>query len=784
MESATTPATTPTADVASKGTAEPMKSTTSSTSAAAAKQTGKTPAPQLNKTRSQASKPPVKPKPNQQPNRATQEPQPKRKRQLSSSSDSSSSSSSENDLPLKKGRASGTILKELLKQGSKILLLAASKVDQLAPAVTVSHSQEMKEQLERLEQMMKCFHEQTSKMQKANEEKIDKITLKMELFNARLSQMEKGYKEKAKSADNEENDKWKQVQEDIKQMREEFSLLNASQLSSDIRNFHERFNEFISRASDIDARRTPSPMEPSPELSRIRRQMEETEKELQAVRRETLDVNHSIERAWRKDRGMAAVDDLKEKRQRLQSKESRLQQEMRDLQGRLEREIGGRPREEDSSSARGRSYTQEMRKDRGSSRERHHWKRREDRRESRQHRRTPTPCDRKEQKKPEIAVRGLRLHAIQDKEYTSKLIAGSERLTSNEETLRTKTHNITSLVPRKQEGNPRSNARRNRLSGQGVRTKRNCAGLEKGKAGEESTDESFTHINKDEHAGQAQVINPVTQELEAVHIMLDTGADRSFISNDLADRLHLQNVSSQRLTISTFGSHTPMVKTCGVTVLKLWDAQGVPHSFTVTKIDTVTGSLQRSSLSLEDKRFLCDHDLRLSIHPTTSDIRPQILLGCADLFSLLNNGLAPQYVLPSGLQLIPSRLGYLVAGRGVRITLNAVTMPPTPELSSTFISDGVQLALWRRERKPSLVFMESATTPATTPTADVASKGTAEPMKSTTSSTSAAAAKQTGKTPAPQLNKTRSQASKPPVKPKPNQQPNRATQEPQPKRKR
>ncbi|KAK6032383.1 zinc knuckle [Ostertagia ostertagi] len=82
----------------------------------------------------------------------------------------------------------------------------------------------------------------------------------------------------------------------------------------------------------------------------------------------------------------------------------------------------------------------------------------------------------------------------------------------------------------------------------------------------------------------------------------------------------------------------------------------------------LAGQAQRSSLSLEDKRFLCDKDLQLSISATSTSISPQILLGCADMFTLLSNGLAPLYVLPSGLQLIPSRLGYLVAGRNHSFT--------------------------------------------------------------------------------------------------------------------
>ncbi|XGW13492.1 hypothetical protein V3C99_000091 [Haemonchus contortus] len=73
---------------------------------------------------------------------ATAKPTSTSKGKRDTSSSSSSSSSDEQGLPPKKGRASGTMLKEFLQQGSRILRLAASKVDQLAPAVTVASSEE------------------------------------------------------------------------------------------------------------------------------------------------------------------------------------------------------------------------------------------------------------------------------------------------------------------------------------------------------------------------------------------------------------------------------------------------------------------------------------------------------------------------------------------------------------------------------------------------------------------------------------------------------------------
>ncbi|VDL81122.1 unnamed protein product [Nippostrongylus brasiliensis] len=117
--------------------------------------------------------------------------------------------------------------------------------------------------------------------------------------------------------------------------------------------------------------------------------------------------------------------------------------------------------------------------------------------------------------------------------------------------------------------------------------------------------------------------------------MLDSGADRSFVSIDLAHRLRLPEKESTVLKINTFGSATPVTKNCSTTEIKLWDREGIPHSYSVTTVDVLTEPISRSTLSPEDKRFLYENDIVLSISPTTSKIRADLLLGCADLFILL-----------------------------------------------------------------------------------------------------------------------------------------------------
>lgn len=106
--------------------------------------------------------------------------------------------------------------------------------------------------------MMKSYHEQNVKMHKANEDKIDKIGLKVDLLTARFTQMENEFKERCKAVDREESDErhtdqWQQFYNEFKQLHEEVSTLNHSQLSFDVKGLNPRFNEISSRFVDTDA---------------------------------------------------------------------------------------------------------------------------------------------------------------------------------------------------------------------------------------------------------------------------------------------------------------------------------------------------------------------------------------------------------------------------------------------------------------------------------------------------------------------------------------------------
>ncbi|KAK5967135.1 hypothetical protein GCK32_021621 [Trichostrongylus colubriformis] len=163
--------------------------------------------------------------------------------------------------------------------------------------------------------------------------------------------------------------------------------------------------------------------------------------------------------------------------------------------------------------------------------------------------------------------------------------------------------------------------------------------------------------------GTAKVHDKRTKMLKEVEILLDTGADRSFILNQLADELKLPRTNTVELSVYTFGNKTPRHQKCEITELQIWDAQGDSHTLSLHKTDVISAKAKQILLTPEDVEYLHREEIALAQN-TRTPVNPQILLGCDQLWPLLHT-MNPQHTLPSGLFVIPSKLGYLLSGRQV-----------------------------------------------------------------------------------------------------------------------
>ncbi|KAL6724038.1 hypothetical protein Aduo_018972 [Ancylostoma duodenale] len=162
--------------------------------------------------------------------------------------------------------------------------------------------------------------------------------------------------------------------------------------------------------------------------------------------------------------------------------------------------------------------------------------------------------------------------------------------------------------------------------------------------------------------GIARVRDDLQDTWTEVEILFDTGADQSFICQSLANELGLTCNSEHNFLMYTFGSDEPKPTQCGLLQLDLWDHQGKRYPVHLCTTAVLTGQEQTVHLSEDDRVFVAQHNLRLSKPTNSHASKPQILLGCDQMWDLLDVAL-PRYTLSSGLQLIPSKLGYLLTGK-------------------------------------------------------------------------------------------------------------------------
>ncbi|KAK6760698.1 hypothetical protein RB195_021961 [Necator americanus] len=194
----------------------------------------------------------------------------------------------------------------------------------------------------------------------------------------------------------------------------------------------------------------------------------------------------------------------------------------------------------------------------------------------------------------------------------------------------------------------------------------------------------------------AKVRNKKSGNLQDIEILLDTGADRSFIHGQLADDLELSITNKVDLSVYTFGDKSPKRQKYDVTPLQIWDALGDSHTFHLCKTDVITEKAKQVQLTSEDVEYLQKKNIKLSKKEHTS-VNPQVLLGCDQLWPLLSTT-NPQHILPSGLMVIPSKLGYLLSGRQERSSEKKYSLRKSGNFHSARISalDAEEVEEWDR----------------------------------------------------------------------------------------
>ncbi|KAK6764386.1 hypothetical protein RB195_024638 [Necator americanus] len=131
--------------------------------------------------------------------------------------------------------------------------------------------------------------------------------------------------------------------------------------------------------------------------------------------------------------------------------------------------------------------------------------------------------------------------------------------------------------------------------------------------------------------GTMKALYQRTQELITLRILLDTGADRSFIDTKLAKELELPSQGSVIMKLQTFGAQTTKEIQCTKTFQNVWDSEGKQYKLRVYTHDNLTKGFPQGKLGREDPQFIHQQQIKLNSPYEASIKPPEILIGCDQL---------------------------------------------------------------------------------------------------------------------------------------------------------
>ena len=146
-------------------------------------------------------------------------------------------------------------------------------------------------------------------------------------------------------------------------------------------------------------------------------------------------------------------------------------------------------------------------------------------------------------------------------------------------------------------------------------------------------------------------------------LLLDSGSQRTYMSERLARQLHLQPVLQEPLAVSTFGNTRPFTMDTYVVHFYLLLKDGSRLAMSANVVPNITGAIHRGPTPPEDEAFLrALSPEQLADHlPVSSDAASiDLLLGSDYFWNIVS---ADGIALPSGLLLVSSKLGYILTGK-------------------------------------------------------------------------------------------------------------------------
>ena len=205
-----------------------------------------------------------------------------------------------------------------------------------------------------------------------------------------------------------------------------------------------------------------------------------------------------------------------------------------------------------------------------------------------------------------------------------------------------------------------------------TRDKREPKNAENGMiAGDESENEEETLIEEEGllSAGENVIMQTALIEAmdgdestsETTRVLMDTGSSRTYITQDLVEKLKLKTEDKNRLTVFTFGGKKPKEMTSPVVTIVLKSKDGNTLKVKANVVPKICAQINRHPVHLEDKMKFQRAFRLADTLPTSREVSTIGVLIGSDYYNDVMTGERKQ--VQDGLFVLKSKFGWVVSGR-------------------------------------------------------------------------------------------------------------------------
>ena len=165
-------------------------------------------------------------------------------------------------------------------------------------------------------------------------------------------------------------------------------------------------------------------------------------------------------------------------------------------------------------------------------------------------------------------------------------------------------------------------------------------------------------------AAKSEVRNPLNSKSDIVRILLDSGSQRTYVTEKLAEQLQLTREKEEEIKLTTFGSDTlQTIKTTQTKLnIKLKNGQFLEISANI--IPVISGTVQRKAMKIRSSENL-EHlvsslDLADTIPRESESSSVELFIGNDYYLDII---LSQKIEVQPGLYFLASKLGWILTGR-------------------------------------------------------------------------------------------------------------------------